>query len=104
MQNWKIKRMSRKRINLWLKGIGFLLHHYIDHKKPYYCPLCDVTLCDGCLWEIIEAKQCFDLKRELGLEGDMIIVRNYKRWQTARIPMLRRWKKILKAELARRKS
>ena len=102
MQNWKIKKMSEKRINLWLQGINFLLRNYTKGKNPYYCPLCDVALCDGCLWTIIEGKQCFDLKRDLRLGGDMVEARKYKKWQTARIPMLRHWKRILKAEMARR--
>jgi len=54
------------------------------------------------LWEILEHKECFDFKRELGITGDICIVRDEEKWQTARIPMLRRWKKILKAEMARR--
>ena len=98
MQNWKIKRMSEKRINEWLKGINFLLGHYVKHTDAIACPFCDLANCLNCLWHIFEGKNCFDFENELGLEGDMVRVRTYKKWHIARIPMLRRWKKILQAE------
>lgn len=102
MQNWKIKKMSYKRINLHLSAIAVLAKHYKEGTDLLFCPLCVEPGCADCLWEIIEGKQCFDFRRELGIEGEMIIIRNYKEWQEARIPMLKRWKKILKAELKRR--
>ena len=101
MQNWKIKRMSRKRINEWLYAVGILLNHYKGNMPLLGCPLCDIPrffACKNCLWEILEHKECFDFKRELGIDGDICIVRDEKKWQSARIPMLRRWKKILQAE------
>jgi len=98
MQNWKIKRMSGKRINLHLSAIAVLAKHYKEGTDLLYCPFCAELGCADCLWEIIEGKQCFDFRRELGIKGEMIIIRNYKEWQEARIPMLKRWKKILQAE------
>ena len=98
MQNWKIKRMSNKRINEWLWAIGFLLRHYVKHTDAYTCPFCDMGNCLNCLWHIFEGKDCFDFKTELGLTGDMWKVRTIREWHKARIPMLRRWKKILQVE------
>ena len=98
MQNWKIKRMSKKRINAWLYATGILLNHYRGNMPIDSCPLCNINLCRHCLWRIIEGKTCFKFKAELGLHQDMDIVRDEEEWHKARIPMLRRWKKILQAE------
>jgi len=106
MQNLKIKRMSIKRINEWLKAIDLILNCYTKHKKLAVCPLCRIPkakACRYCLWEIIEDKSCFLFRNELGLfQYDIWEARNLKKWRKARIPMLKNWKKILKAELKRR--
>ncbi len=104
MQNWKIKRMSRKRINEWIKETDKLLYYYQRKIRLPACGLCGIVgyHCPACLWKIIENSHCANLKRELGLRMVIIDARNKNKWRTARIPMLRRWKKILKTELARR--
>ncbi len=105
MQNWKIKRMGKKKINEWLKEIGQLLYYYQRKKTLDVCGLCSVNMfhSEVCLWKIIENSHCSNFKKELGLNVSFLSARNYKKWRSARIPMLRRWKKILRAELARRK-
>ena len=104
MQNWKIKRMSYKRLGEWIKEIDHLLYYYERRKRLDVCGLCIICMynCGTCLWEIIDNSHCSDFKRKLGLNLNIIYARNKKKWREARIPMLRRWKKILKAELARR--
>lgn len=108
MKNWKIKRMSTKRINQWLSAIGKLLKHYEGKVRVNRCPFCDVTSwCDSCPWKIIEGMRCEDFAQELyGASGDASNCRNglkrYKRWRVARLGQLRNWKKIFKLELARR--
>ena len=107
MQNWKIKRMSVKRINEWLPAIAELIKHYKGITKICGCVLCDVVVeysCGNCLWRIIESKHCDDLAYEL-YRKDASDCRNSPRlikWRTIRLWQLRRWKKILKAEMARR--
>lgn len=112
MQNWRIKKMSHKELEAQLKAIGSLLYYY--HKGTDYadsCPLCKAgwklhpkapDACSVCLWGIIEGEDCEDFaKREFGvLSAGNISMKSA--WHKVRIPMLRRWKKILKAELARR--
>ncbi len=109
MQNWKIKRMSVKRINQWLSAIGKLIKYYEGKVRIDGCPLCKVpqqakktTRCDRCLWEIFESTTCICFQKKNKIWGDMPQVRDSKRWQTLRIPMLKNWKKIFKLELARR--
>ena len=105
MQNWKIKRISEKRIKEWIKEIDHLSDYYQRKEKLDVCNLCCIVgyHCPTCLWKIIENSHCSNFKREIGLTINIIYARNRKEWHKARIPMLRRWKKILKAELARRK-
>ena len=82
MQNWKIKRMSYKRINAWLYAVGILLNHYKGDMPVIICPLCNIPSlfsCKHCLWGILENKECFDFKRELGIEGEICIVRDEKK-------------------------
>ena len=106
MQNWKIKRMSYKRLGEWLEAIKFMLSHYEKNRQFISCPFCDIAerrsgemhSCKRCLWGIIENKSCVDFKYELGYKTFIVNVRGRKRWRELRIPMLRRWKKILQAE------
>lgn len=98
MQNWKIKRMSHKRLGEFLKGIATLIENYEKKTRVKNCPFCVIVGCSECLWEIIEGEDCFWFKYKLGIKQDITIARNSKKWREARIPMLRRWKKILQAE------
>lgn len=111
MQNWKIKRMSYKELKAQLKATGRLLYYYQRGENyKHDCPLCEVaeeyhprssTACDYCPWKIIEGEDCCKFSwREFGKNAAYLT--GTKRWHKARIPMLRRWKKILKIELARR--
>jgi hypothetical protein len=105
VQNWKIKRMSEKRINEWLKAINYLLTCYQKKERVSHCPFCGISGCGTCLWALMENMRCFDLFQELHPKADFTAIvsyRNRPKWRTIRIPMLRRWKKILKIELARR--
>ena len=105
MQNWKIKRMSYKRINGWIEEMNRLLGFYQRKERLDVCRLCVLVsyACNVCLWKMIENSHCSDFKKKLGLNMDIIEARDTNEWRASRIPMLRRWKKILKAELARRK-
>lgn len=99
MQNWKIKRMSIRRLHAWIVAINGLLAYYEGKiKGDIICPLCGITSCDNCLWTIIEGGDCLDVGGKI-LPGWS---RESKKWRVLRIPMLKRWKKVLKAELARR--
>ena len=113
MQNWKIKRMSDEELPAQSKAVGSLLYYYLKEKDyPDTCPLCKVGwkfhpkapyACSVCLWGIIEGEDCEDFaKREFGVlsAGHISMTAG---WHARRIPMLRRWKKILKLELVRRK-
>ena len=113
MQNWKIKRMSVKRINLWLSAIGKLIKHYEGKVRINHCPLCHVSrrshspgdCCWLCLWEIIEGVDCEDFAKELyGVRRASVYRSNlrFKKWRIIRLGQLRNWKKIFKVELARR--
>ncbi|MCK5614819.1 hypothetical protein KAR91_73840 [Candidatus Pacearchaeota archaeon] len=112
MQNYKIKKMSDKELKEQLKAVGSLLYYYQKGKDfPDDCPLCDVAgeyhprcsrTCDYCLWEIIEDEDCSDFSYRKFKKISAAYLTDTKKWHTARIPMLRRWKKILKIELARR--
>lgn len=112
MQNWKIKRMSDQELKTQLRAVGSLLYYY-QKDKDYAdsCPLCKAGwkhhkkapyTCNFCLWGIIEGEDCEDFaKREFKVlsAGHVSMT---SAWHKVRIPMLRRWKKILKAELVRR--
>ena len=103
MQNWKIKRMSTKKLSKLLKAIGSLLYYYQKGEAyPSDCPLCiAIVYCNQCPWRTIEGNHCTDFSlEEFGL--DICCVIDKEDWHKIRIPMLRRWKKILKAEMARR--
>lgn len=106
MQNWKIKRMSEKRIKRWLSDIDKLIRHYEGKAKVDRCPLCVGIHCRNCLWVIIEGIDCEDFAFKLygnwGASGYRRDLRN-KKWRNARLIQLPQWKKILRAELARRK-
>ena len=103
MQNWKIKRMSALKLRKWLTATNELLRNYEKEIETLHCSLCDLSIsdnCNDCLWKIIEREDCYDFAYRNDFKNGP--VRYDERWQTLRIPMLRRWKKILKIELARR--
>lgn len=109
MQNWKIRKMSVKRINQWLSAIGKLIKHYEGKVRIKDCPLCMVFNgkgCEPCLWRIIEGEFCWKLKNRLyGLDHCVGHYRKdlrFKKWRIIRLGQLRNWKKIFKLELARR--
>jgi len=100
--------MSYKELEAQLKAVGSLLYYYqkgTDYQDT--CPLCKVgwkhhkkatTTCEYCLWGIIEGEDCEDFaKREFNVKSaGNVSMKNA--WHKVRIPMLRRWKKILQAE------
>lgn len=108
MQNWKIKRMSVKRINLILSAIGKLIKHYEGRAKVNRCPFCVMVLlqsCDICPWSIIEGTDCFALA--YGMYGnkfpsDLRDNLRFKKWRALRLLQLRSWKEIFRLELAKR--
>jgi len=115
MQNWKIKRMSYKELTAQLKAVLSLLYYYQKGSDyPDNCLLCTVpekhheralrsgSTCDFCLWQIIENEDCGDFADRKFNVSSAAWLTGKKKWHKVRIPMLRRWKKILKAELARR--
>lgn len=113
MQDWKIKRMSVKRLERWLHEIGRLLSHYLGiHKLDELdCPICFAP-CKECLWEIIERKDCAVFRVEIYPKKTCLIEtsdlrRNpnkYRKWKKIRISQLMNWEKIMTLELERRKN
>jgi len=104
MQNWKIKRMSEERINEWLNAINELIEIYESKARVQCCPFCELLefgSCLKCLWHIIELISCTQFAVNLGFHS-ALGARDEKKWRNIRIPMLSRWKKMLKIELARR--
>jgi len=108
MQTWRIKRMSYQELRAQLKAVGSLLYYYQKGKDyPDSCPLCKVGwkyhkrakyACNSCIWGIMQGEDCEDFaKREFKvLSAGYISMTDA--WHKVRIPMLRRWKKILQAE------
>lgn len=109
MQNWKIKRMSDKKINQWLKATNEMILNYKGKIKFSKCPFCIIAkkICGDCIWKIIEGKICGELCHELYPHRHFTPAtpRNdlrFKKWRATRLIQLKSWKKILKIELARR--
>lgn len=107
MQNWKIKRMSISRINLWLSAIGKLLKHYEGEVRLESCPLCKVNQAEGCIicpWVVIEGEECEDVASRLyGRSASQCRSNlNFKKWRILRLGQLKFWKKTFMLELARR--
>lgn len=112
MQEWRIKRMSVKLLERWLKEIGRLLSHYLGIHKLYWldCPICFVS-CGNCLWQIIEGKNCADFSSEVYAVVPYLVPsilrRNpnkYRKWKKARSIQLQNWENIITLELERRKN
>lgn len=118
MQNWKIKRMGDGEIKANINACNKFLRVYGggNYMQETNCLFCEISTsfhlsaqdcperarkCHFCLWKIIEGESCeYFSRREFG--GMVVSVKHKASWQKFRILMLRRWKKILKIELARR--
>ncbi len=110
MQDWKIKRMSVKRLERWLDSVDLLLRWYLGKTEVTSmpnCPLCWAD-CDDCLWLIIERKNCDNFRDELYPKRDSIGVSTlrrypkYTKWKNARIKQLIHWRLIIESELLRK--
>lgn len=109
MQNWKIKKMSYQELIGQSKAVDSMLYYYQRGKDfPRVCPLCKVTKmyhrgakspCNWCLWKIIEEEDCNDFAYREFKAGSAGLLTGLKKWHKKRIPMLRRWKKILQGEM-----
>lgn len=118
MQNWRIKKMKDREMEANIKACSKFLRVYRngDYMQEMSCLFCKISSsfhlsaqdssegarkCNFCLWKIIEGEVCEDFsRREFSLM--VVSVKHQESWRNLRIPMLRRWKKILKIELARR--
>jgi len=111
MQNWKIKKMSYQELIDLRKAVRSLLYWYRRGKDyPGTCKLCRIartyhpktrgTACHNCLWHIIEGESCaeFALKK-LSSRLYLRSLTSTPAWHKLRIPMLRRWAKIVQAEM-----
>jgi len=99
----KLKISHKGKIYEWLEAIDALIDEYTGGKKCLDCPLClGRSDCKDCIWVIIERENCYDFSERLGFGFVPALHKHERRWQELRLPMLRRWKKILKAELKRR--
>jgi len=108
MKNWKIKKMSYQELSGQIRAIGSLLYYYQQGRSyPNECPLCVVakkyhprtTTCSCCLWAIIENMTCGDFVDEnIGWGVGTVTSTNLSEWHQLRIPMLRRWRRIIQAE------
>lgn len=111
MKNWKIKKMSYQQLIDQNKAVGSLLYYYRKGTSyPDECPLCEVAKkylqshstadCWNCLWAIMENMTCGDfVNEEIGINYGIVSATNLQEWHELRIPMLRRWRKRLKAEM-----
>ena len=108
-------KMSCVELNLWMETVDELLscyeHENIPQSDPFEThPLCWVTQlyakhggftdCPSCLWLIIEGKSCDRFSEEL-FNIPRYYISHTEKWRRVRIPMLKRWRKILKAEWKR---
>ena len=108
MNKWKLKKMSYEELGAQLKAVRSLLYYYSRGKSyPADCPLCEVAkcyhrrgnTCDACLWGIIENMFCGEFVDEnIGINYGIVSATNLPEWYKLRIPMLRRWTKIIQAE------
>lgn len=108
MQNWKIKRMKHEEVESNIKICNKFLHIYKKGKyiKEFYCLFCKIIWkfhpkckykCEYCVWEIFEGEECEDFSQRK-FELQVADIKHDEKWREVRIPMLKRWKKILQAE------
>jgi hypothetical protein len=87
-----------------------LLYWYQQGKDyPSVCPLCKVSrtyhpkakgACGNCLWLIIEGENCSQFAvRKYGKPHYVPMLTFTDRWHIYRKPMLRRWAKVIQAEM-----
>lgn len=109
MNKWKLKKMSYEELGDQLKAVRSLLYYYQKGRsyRQDDCPLCEVTkyyhrranTCMDCLWAIIENKTCNDfVDEEVGINYGIKNATHLPKWHELRIPMLRRWGRIIQAE------
>jgi len=110
MQNWKLKKMSYQELIGQLKAVDSLLYWYQRGKDfPSVCQLCKVSrtyhkkicnTCVNCLWKIIEGESCAEFAiRKIDKMAYVPAYTGKPVWHKLRIPMLRRWRKIIQAEM-----
>ena len=112
MQNWKIKKMSYQELIGQRQAVRSLLYYYQRGRDfPGTCKLCRIaktyhprklgkgTVCPNCLWKIIEGESCADFAiRKIDKMAYVPAYTGKPVWHKLRIPMLRRWAKIIQAE------
>ena len=109
MNKWKLKKMSYEELGAQLKAVRSLLYYYGKGRsyRQDDCPLCEVTkyyhrranTCMDCLWAIIEDMTCNDFVNEsIGINYGVFLAINLPEWYELRIPMLRRWGRLIQAE------
>ena len=110
MQNWKIKKMSYQELIGQSKAVNSMLYYYQRGRDfPSVCQLCKVSktyhprvrpTCVNCLWMIIEGTGCCEFAiTKFHRIVDISLMTRTKQWHELRIPMLRRWGRIIKAEM-----
>lgn len=108
MKKWKLKKMSYEELGAQLKAVRSLLYYY-GQGRSYRddCPLCRVNkyyhrranTCRACLWAILENMTCCDFVDEnIGINYGTMNATHLSEWHELRIPMLRRWGRIIQAE------
>ncbi len=115
MQNWKLKKMSYQELISQLKAVRSILYYYLRGRDFLgKCKLCKVSreyhpreanksACDNCLWLIIEGETCAEFAiSKFGNLNYVRLLTGQDRWPVLRIPMLRRWAKIIQAEMDNR--
>lgn len=107
-----IKQIPIKILNAQIKASQKLLDYYEGKiEKLYGCPLCEAVhdfylSCvesRTCPWFFIEDKSCgdHDFKGRILYE---LRDKRYPRWLALRIPMLKRWIKLMRQEIKRRQN
>ena len=113
MQNWKIKKMSYQELIGHQKAISSMLYYYQRGEDfPTVCQLCKVSrtyhrkvsnACVNCLWKIIEGESCAQFAiRKIDRIAYVPALTDKSAWHKLRIPMLRRWAKVIQAEMDNR--
>ncbi len=109
MNKWKLKKMSYEELGAQLKAVRSLLYYYQHGRDfPGTCKLCKNSrtyhsradsMCENCLWIIMEGETCTEFSmRNFGREPYVRQLTGRPIWHKLRIPMLRRWAKIIQAE------
>lgn len=109
MKKRYLKKMSYEELGAQLKAVRSLLYWYQRGKNfPGPCQLCRVSrtyhlkaksTCTYCLWRIIEGQNCSEFAAsKFGNTNFVRVHTGQDRWHVLRIPMLRRWERIIQAE------